>query len=231
MDEEVQREIEEIVNFQRKNINEQYLSIREVYNRSYNLGELDIIKSQICKCITLGLNIAAMTLINHLLEKSIKLFLIYSRAIKNKDEGGQKPFKMVDDISDATPLYVSENLSVNIKTAFKEGIINEGEKEILDKMRNDYRNSYSHSDSQKMYKDSSIGITEVSGKDQVLKFFQGNESGLAKREEKFVNLPFFDFVFILEHANENCIPYLHKLDIIIRDVKKRMMPNSENIEC
>ena len=86
MDEEIKKEIEEILNYHLEQFNARYIRVRDVYKNDYGLPELMFIKSQICKCITFGLHVAAMTLTNHLLEKSIKLFLIYSDNLKNKDK-------------------------------------------------------------------------------------------------------------------------------------------------
>lgn len=227
MDEEILKEIEEIVNYHLKQFNARYLRIRDVYKNDYRLPELMSIKSQICKCIAFGLHVAAMTLTNHLLEKSIKIFLIYSDNLRNKNKEGHKPFEMIDEIEEATPKYDDKNLSSNLQRAVDNGVITEEERVLLDKMRNDYRNSYAHSDRKKMYKNGSIEITEVFGTEQCLDFIQGKEDKLPKRDVKLVNFPMMDFLFIKNHAEMNCIPYIITLDKIITDVKRRMMPNSE----
>lgn len=227
MDEEILKEIEEIVNYHLKQFNARYLRIRDVYKNDYRLPELLSIKSQICKCIAFGLHVAAMTLTNHLLEKSIKIFLIYSDNLRNKNKEGHKPFEMIEEIEEATPKYDDKNLSQNLETALKKGVITNEEKQILDKMRVDFRNAYSHSDRKKMYKDKSIVIEEAFGLEQCLDLIQGKENKLPKKDVEFVNLPMMDFHFIKNHAEENCIPYIITLDKIISDVKKRMMPDSD----
>lgn len=228
MDEIIKKEIEDVVNAQLGCINpEYYIRIRDVYKSNYGLPEFMFIKSQICKCIIFSLHVAAMTLTNHLLEKSIKFFLIYSDNTKNKGLEGHKPFEMIDEIEEATPKYDDKNLSTNLEIALKKGVITEEEKQILDKMRVDFRNAYSHSDRKKMYKDKSIVITEACGIEQCLDLIKSNENKLPIKDVDFVNLPMMDFLFIKNHAEMNCIPYIITLDKIITDVKRRMMPNSE----
>lgn len=63
---------------------DRYSKIRNIYKNSYKFTELQTIKHQICICITLSLNIAAMTLTNHLLEKLMKFALIYDDSKKKK---------------------------------------------------------------------------------------------------------------------------------------------------
>lgn len=89
-------------------------------------------------------------------------------------------------------------------------------------MKDRYRNAYAHSERKKMYGDSTVGITAILGEEEIMKFLEGKEDDLPKRQERLVNLPFADFLFINKFAGKDCIPYLLGLDRIVRNVEKKL---------
>ena len=205
-----------------------YSQIREIYNNSYKLPELQTIKHQICICITFGLDIAAMTLTNHLLEKFLKLALIYNDSLKNKSEMDlDSEFALIELIKKFTSKYDDKVLFETIKLASKNDLINDEEKIQLEKMRVFFRNPYSHAHREKTYRGAKIGVTEIKGTDAILKFLDGKEDELPKSQEKLVDLPFGDFIYSNNFAELDCIPYLIELDIIIRSVESKLYPEGQ----
>jgi hypothetical protein len=207
---------------------EDFIRTKYIFETPYILPELQTIKHQICHCIIMGFYIAAITLTNHLFEKFLKFTLIYNDIKKNKSDT-DKEFSLVDDITLSMRKYDKRNLSVNIHSSYKEGLISDKQKEILIKLKDLYRNSFSHCDREKMYGNLETGLTEVKGEENALKFIDGNENDLPQRNEKIFNLLFADFIFIHEFSRVNSIPYLIELDKIIREVEKKLFPGKNEI--
>ena len=222
---QIDQEIKEIINSQIKLINgNYYFTIRDIYKNEYKLPELQTIKYQICRCITFGFYIAAMTLLNHLLEKFLKISLIYSD-MKNTDKTDEDiPFQFLDELSKSNPKYDSNNLYDNIIFAFKKNLITEEQKSNLLRMKDDYRNPYSHSDRDKMYKDNTTEVTEIKGDEAILKVLEGKLDELPKQRIKLSHLTIADAIIINEHAGLHCVPYIVELDKIIRRVENVLFP-------
>jgi hypothetical protein len=204
---------------------ESYKKIRTIYNDPYFIPELDTVKRQICECIVFGLYIAGMTIINHLLERCIKVFLIYSDVLLNKRKGEHSNFEINEAIKLANAKYDSELLGKNIESALSKKMITNDEFLILNEMRKNFRNAYAHCDRKLMYGEQSESVTEIFGKEQFVDFIKGDESKLPKRNESLDNLLMFDFIWVNNQAKKDCIPYIKSLDKIIRDVEKRLFPN------
>jgi len=204
---------------------EDYIEIRDIYRSPYKSPELQTIKYQICNCIIMGFYISAITLTNHLLEKFLKISLIYNDGKKDKGDL-DKPFSLTQSIARSNKKYDDKILYDNIISAFEEKLIDETQKQTLIKMKDFFRNPYSHSDRGKMYGGSTVGITEVRGIEEVMKILEGKEEELPKKQEKLENLPFADFKFIHDFASDDCIPYLLELDKIIRCVEKILYPKT-----
>lgn len=223
-DQEIVKEIQEIIDSQINEIKiEYYVAIRDVYKNAYRILEFQNIKYIICRCIVLGFYIPAMTLLNHFLEKFLKFTLIYHDNKKNGVIDKDNPFQLVDELALSNPKYNNKNLNDNIIEAYNQKLIDEAEKLQLLKMKDEYRNAYSHADTRTMYGEATVGITVMNGMDDIMKLFEGKEEELPKRQEKLVNLNFADFKFINDFAEKDCVPYLIDLDCIIRNVEKKLI--------
>ena len=195
--------------------------------KPYKLPEFETLKNQICRCIVFGFYIAAMTLINHLLEKFVKFSLIYGDTINEKEDGEEEIIKLVDDLAESTKKFDDKNLGQNIETLYKMSLINEGEKKALIKMKDHFRNAYSHCDRGKMYGGLKANIQEAKGDAESLKILEGKLGELPQREELLSNIPFADAIIVNEKAMRDCVPYLKELDVVIRNVEVRLFPNQE----
>ncbi len=198
-----------------------YESIRDLYDIDIQYPELQIIYNEILQCITFGFCIAAITLTNHLLEQFLKKLLTYhdsKREVKNTGED----FEIVNEIKRSAEKFRENTLGKNIELAFNAGLITSQEKNILNEMKDDFRNAYSHADTGKLYKDESAVIEEIRDPNIVVEGRSGPKS-----EELWMNLPFFEFLFIRKHAEQNCIPYIRKLITIILSSTQRLKQNEE----
>lgn len=108
---EVRNEIQEIINGQIREIDvNYYLEIRNVYKIPYKSPEFQNIKYIICRCITLGFYIPAMTLLNHFLEKFLKFILIYNDNKQNDKIKIETSFQLVDELAECNPKFDDKNL-------------------------------------------------------------------------------------------------------------------------
>ena len=109
--------------------------------------ELESVIFEINNCLILELNRAALTLTNFLLERLLKITLIYN-------EAGFGPLDTKKwNLVYATPhkKYNKLNFSQTIEKCRKLGLIDDGERKYLDEIaRNLIRNCFSHADSTKI---------------------------------------------------------------------------------
>lgn len=223
MNDEIVKEIQEIIDTQVDKIEgDYYIAIREACRNPFKSPELETIKYQICRCIVFGLYIAAMTLLNHLLEKALKILLAYNDQLNLPRTKEHKAFEFIEEQKICWARYNSKNLWENIDTAFKKELIDDNQKKILIEMKDNFRNSYAHSDREKMYKEDSTEVEEIFGTEQADKFINNQTEDLPKKNEKYVNLTIFDFLFVNNYAERDCIPYLINLDSIIRCIESKI---------
>lgn len=102
---------------------------------------------EINKCLILELNRAAITLTNHMLERLLKLALIYCEA-----GIGPKPIENWNDIfTEPNRKYNSITLANSVEKCKKHNLITEKEKKVLfNTIRELMRNGFSHADSTKI---------------------------------------------------------------------------------
>jgi hypothetical protein len=120
-----------------------HLGIEEIFNFEYDYLELDSLRDEVCKCIICGLNQAAMTLTNHLLESSLKKCLIMRFSIENKNDKTE----LTDTFKDGIDLYDDKLLDETINRACSQGLITK--KKTFKKFKDDFRNPYSHASTNK----------------------------------------------------------------------------------
>ena len=116
----------------------------------YTYPELGTSIFEINKCLILGFYRASITLTNHVLERVLKLALIY-----NEVGLGEIPIEICSDVfSVPNEKYGDKHLGNTIELCKKENLITENEKSLLfDRIRELMRNGFSHSDPSKILKD------------------------------------------------------------------------------
>lgn len=166
--------------------------------------ELESTVYEVVNCLILGYYTAALTLTNNLLERLLKLSLIYKVVgtgaipVENWNSVFEEPNKR----------YGSLPLSESIRQCRKEGLITELEEEYLNKVIRDMiRNGFSHADTSKILKDSpdvAVGFMgKLNGKLDLAKV-ELNQKVIpplqATQIESFVEVNshhYFDYVFRL----------------------------------
>ncbi|MGE0018234.1 MAG: hypothetical protein AB7S72_01095 [Draconibacterium sp.] len=176
-------------------------------------NELEGTVFEINKCLILEFYRASITLTNYLLERLLKLSLIYNEA-----GIGPQPFEewgsTFEEPNKTFSRYVLAN---SIKECRKLDLITESEKVILyDKIRELMRNGFSHADSTKILK-------EIP--DETI-MFQGSFSNMKDIKPISVNqkiIPAIQAILIENFAKENASNYFDYVFELIQKIEKRLI--------
>lgn len=191
-----------------------YRSINDIFNSKYDYHTLDSIRDEICKCIICGLNQSAITLTNHLLEKSLKFCLgtKYNKEHKKENEKVEEAF--VDGINKYDKLFLNDV----IDRACIQALITKEQKIILKQFKDAFRNPYSHADTD-IFKDMFVKGKTLTIKDLdegLEKFFEKCFDNESEVEIPMKNLPFAHGMFQMKITADYSVPYFRKVDEIIR---------------
>ncbi len=198
------------------NLQINYAQIKDVFVLKYGYPELDPLRNEICKCIICGLFQAAITLTNHLLEKSLKFCLIIKYTKETKKEE-----TLFDTIFEEGLLkYDKSDLEQTINQACSQGLITKEQKKILIQFKRRFRNPYSHATTD-IYKDTFARGKMMSVDDLT----DGLESFMRKCFDESLdtnislkkNLIAQGF-FQVPIAKANSVPYFRNVDLIIREM-------------
>lgn len=211
-------EVNELIQSRQKNIFSNYPVIREIFKNSYE-GDTEVnpLRNEICICIIFGLCQAAITLTNHMIEKYLKIALIYKNA-NFSSEGKDLIEKLTNATAQSTAAYNSNNMDKNINAACTQGIITKEDKKELNRIRECLRNAYSHADSSKTHSEISIPLTGAKVTEQGLQFEETSITRIA-------SLPMIQGIAQVKHAEANAIPYFQFIDSLIRRTRPNIFKN------
>jgi hypothetical protein len=201
------------------NLNKNFQSRSKCFEfEFYVFSELEGTVFEINKCLILEFYRASITLTNNLLERLLKLSLIY-------DEAGIGP-KPVEDWSstfeEPNKKYSSIPLGNSIEKCRKLDLITEEEKVFLfDTIRELMRNGFSHADSSKILN----GIPDEST------MFQCSFSNPTEIKPVTLNqktIPFIQAIHIENFAKENAANYFDYVYDLIKKIDKRLIDKNKN---
>ena len=189
------------------------------YENGYDFPSLDSVRAEVCLCLCYGLNQAAITLTNHLLESALKKFLIL--AYTKEKESTECDIRNVFD--EGTKLYANMNLDTTINKACTNGLINKTEKKALHDFRVKYSNGFSHADPTKTFSSSPLPARLVKLKDnetqeEVLKQL----NGVPNVEVNPQTAIFLQGLLQKLTADAHAESYFLSVDENIRNIIKRM---------
>lgn len=182
----------------------------------YLFTELKSPVFEINKCLILGFNRAAITLTNHLLERLLKLALIFNevgiapKPIEEWNQSYAKPNKT----------YNSYQLWESIKDCKKANLITENEETLLKtRVKDIIRNGFAHADPSKILKESEED-TEV---------FYGDLSNISDLKSinlKHKSIPMMQSINIEEFAKQNAADHFEYIYELIKNIEKRLLAKS-----
>jgi hypothetical protein len=193
-----------------------YKAMESLFENQYGYPELDPVRAEICRCLVCGLNQAAITLTNHLLEMSLKTCLIFQYSKKNKgaDTG------IFDFFDEGVKKYDNVDLGQSINAACTIGLLTKEQKILLHNFREKFRNAFSHGSLEKTFGDNATKAKVITTKDfnsiEELGKIAFDES--KDREVKLTKLPMFRGIAQAMYAKQNGMPYFVEVDKIIRSM-------------
>jgi hypothetical protein len=202
----------------RENLNKNFKSRSKYFDFEYYVFcELGGTVFEINKCLILEFYRASITLTNNLLERLLKLSLIYF-------ETGIGP-KPVEDWSsifeEPNKKYSSISLGNSIEKCRKLDLITDKEKGFLfDTIRELMRNGFSHADSTKILN----GIPDEAS------FFQGSFSNPTEIKHITLNqktIPFIQAIHIENFAKENAVRYFDYVYELIKKIDQRLIEKNK----
>ncbi|MEK0337195.1 MAG: hypothetical protein QQN41_07165 [Nitrosopumilus sp.] len=218
VDPEVKKEALEILKTCRINVQKKYLSLRHVYTNHYDFPELDPLRHEIALALMFGLNQAAITLTNHLLESALKNFLIAFHSKDSNCYAGQTGVQgFIDATKPARQKYGSMNLYNTIEESFKAKLINENNKQLLHRFREYMRNAYGHADKKKTFRGTQTTVQGMTiDKDRI-------------KTEKPIDIVIEDLlvgqgIFQAVMAENDAPMYFLEIDRIIRILMEKVFP-------
>jgi len=151
-------------------------------------------------CLEKGLNTASITLSNHILEKLLKVSIIYKLGLGLSDA----EFSRINLEYDGTNLYN------NIEKLRSLELINEAEENVLKEyIREVIRNGFSHAESEKILKDVNPIIPAMNFKGEPVEMSRHRYRFISQLQiqslvEKFAPI-YYRYIFILMHELEDRI--------------------------
>jgi hypothetical protein len=210
------KEVNDLINSRSEFIVEFYPKVRSAYKNTYDWPELDPLRHEISICLVFGLCQAAITLTNHLLESLLKYSLIIHQTKNNRP--AEKIGMVSGFIQHLTPArmqFGKQELGNNIDKSCSLGIITKEEKKALHVFRIHFRNAYSHSDKDKTFGDSTIGVQGVRLEDNQLKV---EVPEIAKIAELIVGQGLVQ----AKLAQNDALPYFLEIDSLVRRIMTRI---------
>jgi len=202
-----------------------YLPVRKAYITEYNFPELDPVRREVALCLIFGLPQAAITLTNHLLESLLKYALIYDHALKhqpnNQPSPGATTRVLVDWLHDAKLLYADKDLDSTINCACTVGLITKAQKKRLHKIRQDFRNAFSHADKDKTFRDATTQVTAAHVESSTIVTEPSEQVLLA---DLLIGQGFFQ----VRHAQQNALPYFLYIDQLAREIRAKVFSEGCN---
>lgn len=218
--------IEELMDEIFNQINNTYLKFPELlkdFNSPYNMPEFDPIRGEICKCIIYGLDIAAITITNFLVEHFLKTALIYKYSLdKHKNNNLQGQIPIDEYFQEGQNKYNSFKLFESIEESYKVGILTEEEKNQLHVQRDFLRNAYGHADKNKLF-----GNTQIPG--QIIDFGSNTTEISESKQFDILNVPFIHGIMLKKHAETNALPYFKFVDYLIRKSLPILFPKTNEL--
>ena len=194
-----------------------YLNIRDAYRKPYDTPQLDPLRHEICLCLCFGLDQAAVTLTNHLLESFLKycLFFYLSRPERNP-QVANSPEAMVEAFEEAQDQIDNLTLAQSINKARSLRILTKEETKDLIEIKKTLRDPYSHASKKNL-----LG----KGKIPVMPATLGQDYSINPLEQVHVDValnPLVNWYAQLQHARKMALPYFRYIDDLIRKILERM---------
>lgn len=193
-------------------VNEKNLMLVSIKNGNlHTLSELRSIINEICDCLIINNNQAAITLTNHLFENTLKQVLIKWDS-QGRQFSNNQP--MEETFKKEVKSFDGEFLNKNIDACNERGLISNDETARLKDLKNRFRNPFSHASYSKLFRNTKIPI------------YIGSLNPTEKIEEKTINvstIPVFSLLAQEEYAKRYAFEYFVEIYTFINDMDKKLL--------
>lgn len=205
-------------------IDKNYPMIESLYSHSFKIFlELERLKYEIINCLLLEFNQASIALTNHFLERLFKLALIkhYTRGVTILEP----EFNKLTD--EATKKYDNLNLNDSINKVYKLDLISESSKKELIRIKNEFRNTYSHANVSKIYPNKNKAIKVFSFSFDVVKKNIINKEPLEINQKNLsTDTTFINQIIQEEHSKKNALTFFSFTLSIVEEIEKNLKNKS-----
>lgn len=127
-------------------VTQNFDKVQDLITSPYNWPLLDSIRHEICNCILVDCSQAAVTLTNHLLEKSLKAVLMHNEPSNQNYTDAREIEEHFENMNNQ---YGSIVLHQTIDTCKDKNLISDEQAQVLHKFRDKFRNAFGHADPKK----------------------------------------------------------------------------------
>ena len=174
------------------------------------MRSLNPILEQVCDCLLIKADIAAITLTNFLVERTLKLAVIIS-------EGNGKTYSCdipLDQVfKEEIERYDKNKMEQTINRAKSIGIITKEESEYLKDYKAKYRNPFSHAELQAILAGVTITTYETS-------LF--NPTDIVEKEVNLPTTPLFQDWGLAQYCKKHSFDYFIEIFVLARKIEKRL---------
>ncbi len=198
--------IEQIKQNVSNRVSNNFDKVADILNSPYNWSLLDSLRLEVAYCILVDSTQDAVTLTNHLLEKTLKAVFMHGEpSTQNYTNAGS----IQQHFAQLNKKYANMNLSTTINECFNKGLINEEQKNTLHKFRKDFRNAFGHANPVQIFGDKkkTVGI-----------FNPFVHTKVKFSEVKVANFPFLQNTTQKQICDKEGIEYFRRVDSLIREI-------------
>lgn len=203
-------QIEDISQDLGQRIRQNLSKISNIMSTPYNWPLLDSIRQEICNCILIDSSQAAVTLTNHLLEKSLKTVLMHNEPSNQNYSDAAEIEQHFENMNNQ---FGSIDLHKTITACHEKNLINDEQAQKLHEFREKFRNAFGHADPKKIF-----GET----KKVVAIFNPLIHTEFQTTKVKVANFPFLQDTTQKQIADEECVNYFRYVDSMIKDVMPKL---------
>lgn len=180
-------------------------------NSLYVLNDLRAIINEICDCLIIGCNQAAITLTNHLFENALKQILITWDSQGRRFSESQP---LEETFKKEVKRFDNKNLNDNIDACKERNLISVEEANRLKELKTNFRNPLSHASYMKLFKNTTLPIW--SGK-------LSNPDQIVEEKVNIATVPIFSLLAQKEYANRFALSYFIDIYAFINKMDKKLL--------
>lgn len=174
------------------------------------MRSLNPIVDQVCDCLLINADIAAITLTNFLIERTLKLAVIIKEG-KGKTYNGDIPLDQV--FKEEIEMYDNKKMEQIINRGKSLGIITKEESEFLKGYRVKYRNPFSHAELGAILTGVTVTTYEAS---------LSNPTDMVEKKASLSTTPLFQDWGLVQYCKKHSFAYFIEIVVLAHKIEERL---------